>query len=218
MKRDDFVDTLMRRLGNNQDATLREDIIAEMVIAQGQLLEQDVFKPWFLISEESSSATIVADERVLLPVDFLSFWEESPVYRYDTELADPYIAMPREDWGDITSNLDYSGTPTHFDMAGRYLMMRPVPDAIYPLRFWYYKRGSDLTGAYGDSNNIENVWLEHANDWLMGEVGFVIASQYLQMKDNAAALFTSQATRARNRVMSLNIAQQEILKERIIGG
>lgn len=216
MLRDQAVDLLMKRLGNSKDVSLRDDIIAEMVQAQATVLEGDVFHPWFLVTEEASSETTIGDERVELPDDFLSFWEYAGLYRYDDTLDDPYVEMDREDWDLIKAHLNYSDTPTHYDATGKYLLLRPLADAVYPLRLWYIGRGADLSGTYGDGNNIENVWLKWASDWLIGETGIIIASQYLQMPDAKVRGFSAQAARGRQRIKDLNVEYEEVLKRRIM--
>lgn len=220
MIRDAAVDLLMKRLGNQNDATLRDDIIAEMVQAQETVLEGDVFHPWFLVSEEASNSTAIGEERVPLPVDFIDLWDEIGLYRYDATLSDPYIEMARDDWELIKKQLNYSDTPTHWDIGGSYLLMRPIPDAAYPLRFWYIAREPSLAGTYGEvgGGNIENKWLYYASDWMLGEVGAVIAEQYLQMTDNRVNSFKNQAVRGRERTRILNVKMEEALKERIRGG
>jgi len=214
MLRDVAVDMLMKRLGNSKDLTLRQDIINEMVQAQETVLEGDVFHPWFLVSEESSSSTAVADERVVLPLDFLAQWQFGGLFRFDAALDDPYIEMTQADWEDIKEILNFADKPTHYDVAGPYLLMRPIADAIYPLRFWYIAKGISLAGAYGDPTNIENIWLKWASDWLIGETGSVIAEQYLQMTETRVATFRTQAIRGRERLRLKNVEMEEGLKRR----
>ena len=218
MLRDAAVDILMKRLGNIQNEALRQDIINEMVVAQETVLEGDVFHPWFLVSEEASSQTIIGDERVLLPTDYLMPWEYGGLFRFDDTLDDPYVEMDREDWDIIKEQLNYSDTPTCYDIAGQYLLMRPLADAIYPLRFWYIGREPSLAGTYGDTaTNIENNWLKYAADWLIGEVGMVIADQYLSYKPDRVKKFEQQAIRGRNRLLATNVEQEEALKRRVMG-
>ena len=218
MLRDAAVDLIMKRLGNSTDLTLQQDIINEMVLAQETVLEGDILSPWFLVTEESAAVTAVAEERVALPADFILPWEHGFLFRYDVALDDPYIEMQREDWDEIKEGLNFSGTPTHYDIAGAYILMRPLSDEIYPLRMRYVGRGLDLSGVYGDANNIENVWLQHAADWLIGEVGYIIADQYLQQVPAKVKSFQLQAARGRTRVYNLNVAMEETMKVRIRGG
>lgn len=96
--------------------------------------------------------------------------------------------------------------------------MRPLADAVYNLRLWYIAKGLDLSGTYGDANNIENDWLKWASDWLIGETGAVIAEQYLQMTDKRVEAWQRQAVRGRERLRTLNVKMEEALKERIRGG
>lgn len=218
MLRDAAVDLMMKRLGNQNDVSLRDDIIAEMVQAQATVLEGDVFKPWFLVSEEASNTTAIGEERVPLPADFIDFWDEIGLYRYDASLDDPYIEMVRDDWELIKECKNFSDKPTHWDVGGMYLLMRPLADAVYNLRLWYIAKGLDLSGTYGDANNIENDWLKWASDWLIGETGAVIAEQYLQMTDKRVEAWQRQAVRGRERLRTLNVKMEEALKERIRGG
>lgn len=218
MLRDTAVDLIMKRLGNSTDLTLRDDIIVEMAQAQATVLEGDVFHPWFLVSEEASNSTNIGDERVPLPVNFVALWNGLGLYRYDATLDDPYVEMVRDDWDDIKSYFNYADKPTHWDIGGEYLLMRPVADAEYPLRLWYIAKGESLEGTYGDAANIENVWLKHASDWLIGETGLVIAEQYLQHREAALLRWASQASRGRERIRLKNVEMEETLKQRIMGG
>ena len=218
MLRDAAVDLIMKRLGNQNDVSLRDDIIAEMVQAQVTVLEGDLFKPWFLVSEEASNMTVIGEERVPLPDDWIDFWDEIGLYRYDSSLDDPYIEMVRDDWSLIKEQLNYSGKPSHWDIGNNYLLMRPLADAAYELRFWYIAKGLTLAGTYGDANNIENDWLKWASDWLIGETGAVIAEQYLQMTEKRVDTWKRQAVRGRERLRQLNVKMEEALKERIRGG
>jgi len=219
MQRDQAVDLLMKRLGNIQSTAFRQDIINELVQAQETVLEGDVFHPWFLVSEEASAQTIAGDERVLLPQNYIAMWEYGRLTRYDATLDDPYVELTREDWDLITEELNYSGTPTHYDLGGQYLLLRPLADAVYPLRWWYISRGDSLAGTYGETGggNIENVWLKWASDWLIGEAGMVLAEQYLQYEDRRVKPFRTQALRGRQRVMVLNVEHEEALKRRVMG-
>lgn len=216
MLRDAAVDMLMKRFGNSNDLTLQDDIIKEMVEAQRTVLEGDVVYPWFLVSEESSSVTIVGDERLPLPADFVALWEYGVLARYDATLDDPYVEMVREDWDVINEHLNFSGKPTHYDIAGIYLLMRPLSDAAYPLRFWYIAKGADLSGTYGDANNIENAWLKNASDWLLAETSIKITEYYLHWSKTKVDSFKVDAVRARKRVYDKNVAMEETLKRRIM--
>ena len=217
MLRDAAVDMMMKRLGNSNDLTLRDDIIIEMVQAQETVLEGDVLRPWFLVKEDQTLQTTIGLEEVPLPTDFLALWELDGLYRFDAAVEDPYIEMAREDWDEIKEFLNYSNKPTHWDIVADNLRMRPLADAVYPLRFWYIMKDATLAGDYG-TNNIENLWLQHASDWLIGEAGFIIADQYLMMPKEKVAAFAAQAARGRRRLYSQNVAMEETLKSRIRGG
>ncbi len=216
MLRDAVVDLIMKRLGGNTDTTLRNDIINEMVQVQDTVLEGDVISPWFLLTEETSAQTTVGDERVGLPADFLLPWEYGFLFRYDVALDDPYIEMQREDWDLIKEALNFAGPPTHYDISGEYIFMRPIADEIFPLRMRYIARGVSLAGAYG-VDDLENSWLKYASDWFIGEVGAVISEQYLQSSSKKVEVFKAQAIRGRERIRVKNVAMEESNKRRVIG-
>jgi len=219
MLRDTFIDQLQLRLGRNNDPELQTDIISVMEYVQTQILEVDVITPWFLVSDEYTSlVTSIGNEEVALPADFIQLWEGSNLYRYNSALADPYLEMVRGDWRLVKDKYNTAGPPTHYDIAGANLVMRPVADAEYPLRLRYIQKQATLVGEYGVSNNIENGWLAWAADWFMGEVGVIVAGDIQQQTDSKLKTFAAQRDRGRNRILAKNVSMQEVLKRRIRGG
>lgn len=219
MLRDAAVDLIMKRLGSRTDLSLRNDIINEMVYVQENVLEGGPFYPFFLVSEISNADTTPTDERVQLPADFLHEWEDGALYYFDPDATtNSWIALIRDDW-DVIKATYTSNTPglmTHYDIVGNYFLLTPTPDAAYTLKFRYYAAAESLAGVYGDAANVENVWLAKASDWLMGEVGAIIASQYL-VSQKLQQMFVAQAVRGQKRVSQLDVSMSESNKRRTMG-
>lgn len=221
MIRDNAVDLLMKRLGNRKDTSLRDDIINEMDFVQDNILQGGPFYPWFLLSEETYTTTTAGEHRLPLPTDFLHEWEDGTLYRKDTAATgatNPWIELTRDDW-DILKN-SYTtvagGTPKYYDISANYFLLADTPDDAYEIWFRYYSKADNLAGSYGDANNVENGWLKYAPDWFMGEVGLIIAGQYLQ-SDTMVQIFATQATRGKKRLYDLDISMQESNKKRAMG-
>lgn len=220
MTRDEAVDIIMKRLGNRTDTSLRDDIIAEMVVTQATLLEGGPWLPWFLIKQDTLSLSADAYS-VALPTDFLQEWEDGGLYHFDASASsgsNPWTLLIRDDW-DVIENTyanTTTGKPTHYDIVGNNILVAPTADVAYTLYYRYFGADDTLEGTYGDANNVENEWLKYAQDWFMGEVGVVIAGQYLQ-SDTMLKIFSVQAQIGRNRVRALDISRAESNKRRAMG-
>lgn len=217
MTRDQAVDTLMRRLGNWSNTDLRDTIIAEMIIVIQENLEQDsTFMPWFLLSETYTGTTTSGEERVELPPRFLQEYEDGALYIINS--AGDEVAMVRDDLDVIKKKHPGSGAPRYYDIVGEYFVLRKIPDDVYTLKMRFYQGdGTDLSGSYGDSNDVESIWLKWAAALVVAETGVVIASQYLQ-SDKMAAMFRMQAQEARDRLMRKTTLMQETNKQRHMEG
>jgi len=217
MTRDEAVDTLMRRLGNWPNTDLRDTIIAEMVVTIQDTLEQEpMFLPWFLLSEVYTGTTTAGEERLELPPRFLQEYEDGALYIVNTDGSKSPLV--RDDLDVITSRYSGSGKPTHYDILGDYFILRKIPDDEYSIKIRFYQGDdSTLDGTYGDSNNVENVWLKWAANLVIAETGVVIASQYLQ-SERMAQMFMIQAEKAKNRLIAKDTLMQESNKQRYMEG
>ena len=216
MLRDAAVDLLLQRLGQRTGQTsLRDKIIAELAFVQEVTLEGAPELPWFLLTESATTTTTIGEERVQLPGDFLQEWDDSALVRIQDDGSEKVLI--RDDWDVVKYSVTGSGPPTHYDLVGDYYLLRPVPDKSYTLKMRYYARALPLSGTYGDANNIENLWLKWASDWLIAETGALIAEQYLQ-SPGMAARFKEDALRARARVMAKSTIMAETNKQRFMEG
>lgn len=217
MLRDTAVDLIMKRCGNRTSDSLRQACIDEMVLVQ-QILEGSEFLPWFLISELTEAYCSINDERLPLPDDYLLGWEYGELWRYDEDAATGTARkrMIRDDYSIIYEKYQGVGEPSHYDIDGKYYRLRKIPDIQYKFMVIYFAKAASLEGAYGDANNIENVWLANAADWIIGETGVVIAEQHLQSK-TMGQRFQQQADRGRARVFVRHTAWEEVNKYREMG-
>ena len=214
MLRDAAVDILMNRLGQRTNTSLRDQIIAEMVMVQETVLEGNPTPLWFMLTEKSDAQTEAGDERVKLPPDFVQEWEEGGLYYLDNDGEEQDFV--RGDWDVIKKKITGSGRPEYYDLAGEYILLRKIPDDIYTIKMRYYGAQDDLSGSYGDANNIENNWLKYASDWFLAEVGIIIANQYLQ-SEKMVQMFIKQATEAKDRLIRKDTAMKESNKIREMG-
>lgn len=226
MNGDDFIATLRRRLGNRSVADLPSaDIIVEAEAIRKTQLEKARFRPWFLQAEDTTISTVVGVEYVALPTGFLGFdpddeWSGVAVQDPNDTTQDPWNPIVIDDFNVIkdwykasTSPQDSTssgivGMPQKAGLVGTRLYMRPIPDKIYPLRFRFYKSDTPLVEAPS-----ENLWLQHAHDWWLGELGEMYAGLIVQNMD-LVPFFTDLKTRGRQRVYHETIARTEANKSR----
>ena len=82
---------------------LNASILAEMLLVQSVHLEgQGTFTPWFLESEMSSASTVIDEERVPLPLDFLCAIEDEPLWLYDTTATPVWAKLGKTSVGLLT--------------------------------------------------------------------------------------------------------------------
>ena len=217
MLRDAAVDLIMKRLGNRNNATLRNDIINEMAYVQEQLLEATYPLPWFLIQKDDTLVTVADTETVALPAGFLDMWEDGGLAYVDSD--GEICKLVREDYDIIRKKAqgNATGAPEYYDIVGANIYFQRIPNDAYNLELWMYQRDTLITGEYGDASNLENSWLREAADWLMGEVGMIIAGQQL-VGDKVYPFFEKQAARGREQLLRRITAREENSKERFMEG
>lgn len=195
----DFIKLLKKRLANNQDPSLDADIVSEMDFVQRNILEQLPFNPHFLISEEFKTDTVKGERRVPVQDTFLKEVYGAALWIYEGDAVldeDKWTKLRKGDIGELRNRYPGSGKPLSYDLQGDYYLLFPTPDDAYSLRIYIYQQEA-LPSSLDDTG--ENEWMIHATDLFLGEVGFIIADQYLQ-SDRMAAKFFRQANMARQRL------------------
>lgn len=208
MTRDEAVTLIKGRLKKLQTTDYDSAIVLEMQHAQAQILEQNAELPWFLLSEYMSYNTQPGEERIPLPVDpndttrvFLREYEEGALFREETDGR--LTLLNKSDYDTLVEKYPSStqGIPVEYCLQGPYFRVRPIPDAVYPLKVKVYLRDSKLTA------NIENRWLKWAADWLINETIYIMATQYLRDATVAQVARTAADT-ARIRTMVFDEARK----------
>lgn len=203
MDRDSAVSIILQRLGNRSAAEYQTACETEMRQVQENKLEGSAeLMPWFLITEETTAATVAGEQRVAVPDDFLLEVEEAALMIQDAESGN-WIPLVKDDFDDLTEAYvdEDDAQPVKYSLLGGYFRLFPTPDAVYQLKMIYFGRDAVL------NSNIENNWLKYASDLMIAATGEVMAAQYLQDTE-LAAIFTNQIQTARDRLWKLNEARQ----------
>lgn len=217
MLRDAAVDLMLNRLGLRQGQTnLRDHAIAEMVLAQTNELEGSAWLPWFLLGSEQAITFTASVPTQSFGTGWLAPWEDWHPYWIDSDGAKHFLV--REDCDVALKEYTSSGSPKVYDFVGDgQVQVFPTPDQNYQVYWRSYERATDISGAYGDANNIENGWLKWAADLLIAKAGIAMAEQYLQSAQ-MAQLFKGQAQVAEARLYAKHVAMTEEGKQRYMEG
>lgn len=216
MTRDQVVDKIKLRMGNWNNTAANDIIIGELDFVITQVLEAEAELPWFLQKETSGLATVIDQDYVVLPSDFLLPFDEDGLWL--TKADGDKVRLVREDWDVVKAQVEGSGQPEYYDYVGAdNVYFRKTPDAVYALEMFYYSRATSLAGVYGDSANVENSWLKYAAELVLGEAGLAVAGQYLQ-SEKMMASFAAQAQRGRVTLMAKTVHMREVAKDRVMEG
>lgn len=209
MLRDVAVGWVQFNLGKRTD--LFEEAVNALASAQEELERAD-FLPWFLRTERSAESSAPAEERVLLPPDFIREWEDCGLYRLVDDpdedrlpLRKDTIEQLRKYWRGRAA-----GAPTAYAIDSEYFRLFPTPDAVYQLQMIYYAKDEV---AY---TNIENRWLKNAPWLVISEATRMLA---VGLRDTAAEKAAMQrAMQARGDMMRASEARDFENRRLIMGG
>ncbi len=201
MTRDELLTLVLNRLGNRAgDDTLRDASKLELNFVQRNLeLEEEL--PWFLQTPWSNSST--CSQEVTLPGDFISEVEDAHVYLTKTDGDE--VALTKDDFDALKNR--YGNKDPQRPVA--YALMRdsfwffPAPDQEYTIRMMYYAHDVELSDAVQ-----ENRWTAKAPEWLLGELGVILSTQYVKDSDTAK-MFADQALRGKRRALNASIGRAE---------
>ncbi len=169
MTRDEAVSRIQLKLGFRSDQAVN---IQNALQDKQRLVEQRPELPWWLVTEVSSISTVVAEERVQLPTDFLREYEDpaggDQLWYFNgsaADVEDVWRVLVKHDMETLRDAYPGTGSPRVYALTGDYFRIGPTPDAIYTLKMMYYKQDTVLT------SNIENGWLKHFPEILIGRAG-----------------------------------------------
>ena len=171
MKRDTAMNRIQVKLGFRGATFLTTEITNAFLDAQ-EKLESRPLLPWFLRTEMSSITTVSGEERVVTPSDFIREDEESALWYFDASAddADKWTEIVKDDQSVLRHKHPGDGPPIAYSIHGDYFRLFPTPDDVYTLKLAYYQNDTLL------ETNIENKWMLHASDLMIGLVGKDIAT------------------------------------------
>lgn len=197
----EFIALLQQRCSSRDD--LEERIKSELTLVQTITLERTgAFIPWFLQSDPVDIVTVSGNAKVDYPVNYLSELEDSTLWYLGDDAA--WHKLIKKSYDYILEKNIESGPPKYFAVGASNFFIGPVPDAVYTLRFRYYKKDTTLV-ADGDTN----LWLTYAPDLVLAEVGLKIC-RYHTVDDRAKMEFAQEAAEARQRLFVLHEAKQNV--------
>lgn len=169
MLRDEAIDMMKVLMAYRRDSS--DVYVSALKLAQSQL-EIGPTKPWFLLSEDANIRLTIGEQRIRLPSDFLSEYDEAGLRHIpDIASASP-VDLRKEQLDQLQKDylFEGSGAPEAYALKGEYFVIFPVPDDTYYIEMPYYKRDEALT------SNVENNWLKWVPYLLIGEAGLFMAT------------------------------------------
>lgn len=210
MTPDEAVTLITNRLGNRGTA-FNTEAIAEMQAAQREL-EELPEPPWFLLTYNTSLATVAGTRTVSVPSGFLMEDIYSQLWVVDTEGVKHRVTKKDYDTLQGSKHLTESKIPEFFALQNDSLYFFPLPDRVYSLEWFYYTKDPTTIVAGGDTN----LWLTHAARAIYTLAGYNLA---LFMRFNeSAAVFYSEHQRALGQLMIRDEARRQAALEAYMGG
>lgn len=210
MLRDEGVALIQEQLSFR--TTLSSSIIRYMQLAQ-TTLEKGPTKPWFLVSEDTFTDTVVDEQRISLPVNFLQEVEGAAFkYRPADYPDEPEVELIKEEFDKLSAIYKdiEAGPPEAYALLGRYFQIFPIPDDVYNLRLIFFRADEVLT------SNIENGWLREIPLLLLGTAGQMMASPIAQ--PNAYKVFSEWITAGLKVLHGHDTSRDMANREMQIGG
>lgn len=155
-------------------------------------LEKGKTLPKFLIEEDSPLTLLTGEHSVAKPSDFLRVDDEVQIHYIPDGYEVPIFLRKRFYNDAVAANIREQNdpvAPSIYVLRQSTIDFVTTADTDYTLYWNYYKAAEVL------DTDIENAWLEHAPEWLIGEAGLRIASDARDAE--AVALFGEMLKRAR---------------------
>lgn len=174
LTRDEIVTMTLNRLGNKSRHEALRVVAKEEIKLVQQRLEQSQKLPWFLLSEDSFTTTKVNEPRLTVPKDHLLDYEQGALWLIrpqdgEVERLEKYdLDRMRKKYSSVTPN-----QPKRYALTNLYYRLNPTPDAVYTMQLMYYQADIEL------GLHTVNKWTTYAADVLVGELGLILAGQYV---------------------------------------
>lgn len=197
----ELITLLQYRCGNRDDLTT--PITVELALVQSTHLERaGSFLPWFLESDLTTLSTVAGDMDVAFPADYLAEIEGSTLWYQAEDLS--WKKLVKKPYDYIQEKNLEAGAPKYYHVGATGFLIGPTPDAIYTLRFRYYKK--DSTVSAGTDTNL---WLTYAQDLIVAEVGARVC-KYHTRDAVGEERFLQDAIEARSRLFVVHESKQHV--------
>ena len=212
-----ILDIVMLRLVRS-DSALRAGLLLELNMLIHGRLEAGQLLPWFLYLEDTSASTVANTETVAFPTGFIRFddgMEKGGLFYNDTSitLPDPWVPLTRGQGNDIKALYadNTYAAPEMYDLQVGQFLLRPIPDAIYPLK---------VAGMFASANVTDDgnttLWTIHAADLLVAELTLVGATLYTRDAD-LVEIAMAERNVCMTRLRTAHTAFMESMQERSMG-
>lgn len=155
-----------------------ETIYEAMQTAQ-RILERGRTLPWFLIEQDAQLSLTEGVASVAVPEGFIRSLQDDNLYTLN-DGAKVFIYKNSLSWLEKYHATTAAGRPSAYALQSETFYFFPTPDADYTAYITYYKKAELLT------TNVENAWLEHNPELLIGRAGMYMATK-LRDPDGYAA-------------------------------
>ncbi len=204
MDRSAAVARINEGLGFRSSGNALESAIVLRLQEAQRNLERGKTLPKFLLQENQTLTLTAGAHTVAKPTGFLRESDENRLH-YFVSGSDQPIFLARRFYDDaLLAQLNQDDmlpkAPSVYVMRQQTLDFITIADTTYTLRWDYYKAADLLT------TDIENEWLAHAPEWLIGEAGFRIARS--TRNATAVELFNEMRTAARAAIFGEDIAAE----------
>lgn len=209
--RSEAITRIQRGLGFRSDQS--DAIVSSLKEAQRHL-ERGKSLPWFLVQENVTLTFLTGSADVSLPTGFLREKEGESVYLIDTTTGAPVFLekVSFDEGSEIYTDDDATSMrPQAYTVRKASIRSWPVGRDTSYHAFWsYYKAADEL------SSDIQNAWLEHAPEVLIGRAGIILARD-LRNK-SAVELFTEMYVEAWKGVFAQGIDREDVGDPIRVGG
>ncbi|HIJ83408.1 MAG: hypothetical protein HW380_202 [Magnetococcales bacterium] len=187
MKRDEAIELIRLRTGQDHVAGWDERIRLELEMAQASL-EWDAVLPWFLMNVDDTLTATARTATITLPAGFLRLGTRGGLYRYDSTRTNPWVMLQRDSYEALTARNLGEGTVEWFAILGSKIYLFPTPAVTTTFRLIHFKTGGSLA-----TNTATNPWLVYAPEVLIHEAS-------ARVDPERAGLWMELAEKEKNRI------------------
>jgi len=162
----------------------------------------------FLRVPYTGLATVANVRTIPVPADFIREWDEDQM---SIATSDGSIqSLVKDELGFLRIRFPDTGSPQNYALVNDLFYFFPLPDQVYPISGTYYANDAIL------STNIENKWLLHLSELIIGKAGFLLASG-LRDKD-ALQIFAAMSQAGGMKLANMTTANDAAGAKPVMGG